>query len=165
VQLVSRVERVTAALPAGNDPSPMSSDLTPATRTFRYPSCRRSDNRAITAAGTIATQFLCFGFPHSAVTMPRPYQGVCNLVEDCVSDFRLGVQEGESLAERDRPDAVHAESKSSHRPVEFKIPMRKTVLGHRLLGESFGVFQNHWWTISQRYSNDPYFFNGHCGEL
>jgi hypothetical protein len=63
----------------------MSSDLTSATRTFRYPFSRRSDNRAITAAGAIASQFLCFGFPHSVVPVIRSYECVPDFVEDCVT--------------------------------------------------------------------------------
>ena len=53
----------------------------------------------------------------------RSYEGVCNFVEDCVSDFGLGVQEGKSLAQRDRSNAVHAETEAPYSPVELKMPM------------------------------------------
>jgi hypothetical protein len=51
----------------------------------------RSDNRAITAARAIAAQFLCLGFPHSAVTVIGSYEGMCNFVEDRISDFWLRI--------------------------------------------------------------------------
>jgi hypothetical protein len=119
----------------------MSSDHTPATGAFRYPFCRRSDNRAIAAAGAVAAEFLCFGFPHSVVPVIRSYECVRDFVEDCVSDFRLKVQEGKSLAQRDRANAVHAETEATHGPVKLKVG--QTVFGHQLLSEGFGVFENH----------------------
>jgi hypothetical protein len=142
VQLVSRVERAAATLPAGSDPPPMSSDHTPATGAFRYPFCRRSDNRAIAAAGAVAAEFFCFGFPHSVVPVIRSYECVCDFVEDCVSDFWLKVQEGKSLAQRDRANAVHAETEATHGPVKLKVPMGQTVFGHQLLSEGFGVLED-----------------------
>lgn len=143
VQLVSSVERLTATTPTGSDPPPMSSDHTPATWTFRYPFCRRSDNRAIAAAGAVAAEFLCFGFPHSVVPVIRSYECVRDFVEDCVSDFWLKVQEGKSLAQCDRANAVHAETKATHGPVKLKVPMGQTVFGHQLLSEGFGVLEDH----------------------
>jgi hypothetical protein len=73
----------------------------------------------------------------------RPYEGMCDLVEDCVSDLGLGVQEGEFPAQRDRSNAVHAETEATHGPVELKVPMGQTVFGHQLLGEGFGVLEDH----------------------
>jgi len=68
---------------------------------------------------------------------------VSNFVQDCVSDFWLKVQEGKSLAQRDRANAVYAETEPTHGLVELKMPMRQTVLGHQLLSEGFGVLEDH----------------------
>jgi hypothetical protein len=64
-------------------------------------------------------------------------------VEDCVSDFWFGVQERKFPAQRDRPNAVHAETEPTHGSVELKMPMGQTVSGHQLLSEGFGVLENH----------------------
>jgi hypothetical protein len=64
-------------------------------------------------------------------------------MENSVSHFRLGVQERESPAQRDRVSAIHAETEPTHCPVELKTPMGQTVTGHQLMSESFGVFGNH----------------------
>jgi hypothetical protein len=71
------------------------------------------------------------------------YEGVCDFVEDRVSDFWLKVQEGKSLAQRDRANAVHAETEATHGPVKLKVPIGQTVFGHQLLSEGFGVLEDH----------------------
>jgi hypothetical protein len=67
---------------------------------------------------------------------------MCAFVKDCVSDFRLGVQETELFAEGDRPTAVHTKAEPTHRPVELKVPTGQTVIGHQSVGEGFGVFED-----------------------
>jgi hypothetical protein len=66
-----------------------------------------------------------------------------DFVEDRVSDFLLGVQDGKFLAQSDHANAVHAETKPTHGPVELKVPMGQTVFGHQLLSQRFGVFEGH----------------------
>jgi len=52
-----------------------------------------------------------------------------NLMKDRVSDIRLGIQQREFPAERDRAHAIFADTEPANRPVELEVPMRKSVSG------------------------------------
>jgi len=66
-----------------------------------------------------------------------------NLVQDRVSHFWLGVQQGELLAQGDRANAVHTEPEATYGSIKLKVPIGQTVFGHQLKSEGLGVFENH----------------------
>jgi hypothetical protein len=59
----------------------------------------------------------------------RTHQRMRNLVEDRVSDVRLGIQQRKFPAQRDLASAIFADTEPANRPVELKVPMRKSVSG------------------------------------
>jgi len=92
------------------------------------------------------------------------HKGVRDFVQDRVSDLGLGVQQRELLAESDRVSPVYTDTEPPHGAVKPKMPMGETVLGHQPQGEIFGVVQDHWQIVCQRYNNYRYFFNERSGD-
>ena len=143
MQLVAGIERATAALSAGSDPSPVPPDLTPAPRAFRYPFCGWGGNRWATAAGAITAKEPRRCFPHPIVSVAGSHQRVRDFVQDGVSDLLLRIQEREFPAHGDGARAVLTGTESTHSTVKLEVPMGELVFGHQPVGESLCFFQDH----------------------
>ena len=91
-----------------------------------------------------ATDFDCFCSPDFVVPVFMSCKSMGDFVKNCVSNFGGSVQIGQHTAYGNLPLAPVAATKTSHRSVESKTPLRsQAMLGHQLFGKDFSFTEIH----------------------